>query len=67
VGKFKFSKTAKEQAANAEHNFGCLPKYNYSLGAGWKSCKGSSIGNRPSGTGGGSDNHAFAIRRKRRG
>jgi len=49
------------------NQFPILPKYNYATGAGWKSRKGSTIGNRPSGAGQSGDNHAFALRRKRRG
>ena len=49
-----------DAAANEAHNFGCLRKYNFSTGAGWKSKKTATIG-------GVKASKSFEIRRKVRG
>ena len=55
----KNSRVGRERADTAD-NHGCLPKYNYSNGAGWKTSKKSKIGKLPA-------DHAFGIKHKKRG
>lgn len=55
----KNSRVGRANAATPDSS-SCLPKFNYSNGAGWKTRKGAKIGGKPA-------EQSFNIRHKKRG